>query len=349
MTTFATLFSGIEGWGLGAERAGFTQLWACEIAPFPRKVLAARRPGLRVYDDITRLHARHAHVLQPHGTGADVLRDGDAARDEQLPAECPDCCDRPDVLIASPPCQDLSVAGRRAGLAGARSGLFYDFARLAGELQPSWICMEQVPGLLSSNGGRDFAEVLRTLDELGFGLSWRTLDSRYLGVPQRRRRIYLVGRLGEPCPAEVLFEPEGGGGNPAARGAAGADVAGTLGGGAPGARGWRGDLDSAANPEDDETWVRSEEANTLNGFDVGDVRTTTAITAAASVRRLTPTECERLQGFADGWTCTCGVAPYDTNTCACADGPRYAALGNAVTVNAAAWVLRRLAAVEHAA
>ena len=232
MLTFATLFSGIEGWGLGAEAAGFRQIWACEIAPFPRKVLAARRPGLRVYDDITRLHGR-AVCVQQHGGGygAGAVEAGSAAVDESArrSGDCRDCAERPDILIASPPCQDLSVAGKRSGLAGVRSGLFFDFARLAGELQPTWICMEQVPGLLSSNGGRDFAEVLRTLDELGFGLAWRTLDSRYLGVPQRRRRIYLVGRAGEPCPAEVLFEPEGGAGDIAAGGEEGQGAAGEVG------------------------------------------------------------------------------------------------------------------------
>ena len=332
MLTFATLFSGIEGWGMGAEAAGFRQIWACEIAPFPRKVLAARRPGLRVYDDIRRLHAGGECVqlaergIARVGGGAD--RGGDKCAALLTDTRCPDCCERPDILIASPPCQDLSVAGRRAGLAGARSGLFYDFARLAGELQPSWICMEQVPGLLSSNGGRDFAAVLRTLDELGFGLAWRTLDSRYLGVPQRRRRIYLVGRAGEPCPAEVLFEPEGGDGDIAEGVEEGESAAGEIGDGVAGTLGGRN---------------RGDELD-RHGAYIPEVAYSLT-SGTPSVRRLTPTECERLQGFPDGWTCLCGVEPYDTNTCTCADGNRYAALGNAVTVNASAWVLGRLAAI----
>jgi len=217
--------------------------------------------------------------------------------------------------------------------------------------------MEQVPGLLSSNGGRDFAEVLRTLDELGFGLAWRTLDSRYLGVPQRRRRIYLVGRAGEPCPAEVLFEPEGGAGDIAAGGEEGQGAAGEVGVGV--ARSLRA-RPNKSNREDSDTYIPGATVMRMReGKDGGgkgplirEGESLTLATAndqtlfrAASVRRLTPTECEKLQGFPDGWTCLCGVEPYDTNTCTCADGPRYAALGNAVTVNASTWVLKRLAAV----
>jgi DNA (cytosine-5)-methyltransferase 1 len=121
------------------------------------------------------------------------------------------CC-----LTAGVPCQDVSVAGKRAGLAGERTGLFYEFARVLRELRPRWFIFENVPGLLSSNRGRDFAEVLRVLMvECGYGLSWRVLDSQYFGVAQRRRRLFIVGCFGKPCPAEILFEPESRSGNPA--------------------------------------------------------------------------------------------------------------------------------------
>ena len=115
------------------------------------------------------------------------------------------------------PCQDLSVAGRRAGLTGARSSLFFEFARVADELVPAdgWILVENVPGLLSSNNGRDFAVVLATLADLGFhDLAWRILDSRHFGVPQRRRRVFVVGRRARGDSAcQVLLEPESGGGH----------------------------------------------------------------------------------------------------------------------------------------
>ena len=223
MMTFASLFSGIGAPDLAAARLGLKHLWMCEIAPFQRKVLAKRFEGVRVYDDIRRLHARgfcpdavgHAAPAGASDGRPDSATLSGGGTGTQR-ADCDDCAKRPDILWASPPCQDLSIAGKRSGISGARSGLFFDFARVVGELQPTWILMEQVPGLLSSNGGRDFATALDALEECGYGLAWRTLDSRYLGVPQRRRRIYLVGRFGEPCPAEVLFESEGGSGDSAA-------------------------------------------------------------------------------------------------------------------------------------
>ena len=213
MLTHGSLFSGVEGFGLGLERAGFRTVWQVEIDRFATKVLERRYPEAKRYGDIREV------------------------RTQDL--------ERVDLLTGGFPCQDLSIAGRRAGLAGARSGLFYEFARVARELQPTWLLVENVPGLLSSNGGRDFGIVLDTLGELGYGLAWRVLDARYFGVPQRRRRVFVVGHLGGPCPFSVLFEPEGGGGDLATGGAEGPEVAGTLGGGTPGDRGWRGDLDGS--------------------------------------------------------------------------------------------------------
>lgn len=132
-------------------------------------------------------------------------------------------------VTAGVPCQDVSIAGRRAGLAGKRTGLFYDFARILRWLRSPWFIFENVPGLLSSNRGRDFAEVQRVfMAECGYGICWRVLDSQYFGVAQRRRRLFLVGRLGTPCPPQVLFEPPRGGGHPAARGEARTHVAAPL-------------------------------------------------------------------------------------------------------------------------
>ena len=116
-----------------------------------------------------------------------------------------------DLICAGVPCQDVSVAGKRAGLKGERTGLFFQFARILRELRPTWFVFENVPGLLSSNGGRDFAEVLRVLMvECGYGVSWRVLDSQFFRVAQQRRRLFIVGRFGKPCPAEILFERETG-------------------------------------------------------------------------------------------------------------------------------------------
>lgn len=115
------------------------------------------------------------------------------------------------IVTAGVPCQDVSVAGKRAGLAGKRTGLFYEFARVLRVVRPDWFVFENVPGLFSSNRGRDFAEILRVLMvECGYGLAWRVLNSQFFGVAQRRRRVFIVGRFGKSCPAEVLFEREGG-------------------------------------------------------------------------------------------------------------------------------------------
>lgn len=133
------------------------------------------------------------------------------------------------------PCQDLSVAGKRAGLTGKRSGLFYEMVRIVAEARPRWLLWENVPGLLSSNDGADFWAVNAALAEVGYFGTWRVLDSQHFGVPQRRRRLfglYAEGYSGACRAAAVLLEPEGGGWNPAAsrearEGTAGASAGGT--------------------------------------------------------------------------------------------------------------------------
>jgi site-specific DNA-cytosine methylase len=112
-----------------------------------------------------------------------------------------------DLLCGGFPCQDLSVAGQRAGLAGDRSGLFFEFARIIDAFRPRWVLVENVPGLLSSNGGRDFGVVLGTLADLGYGVGWRILDSRFFGVPQRRRRVFIVGARADGDPRAAADVP----------------------------------------------------------------------------------------------------------------------------------------------
>lgn len=142
-----------------------------------------------------------------------------------------------DIIVGGFPCQDVSVAGNRKGLAGARSGLWFEFLRLIKGLHPEWVIIENVPGLLSSNEGRDFEVILRGLVECGYGCAWRILDAKYFGVPQRRRRVFIVGHLGTGRAAEVLFEREGVLGNIAACSEPGQELAGTLKGGS-GERGY---------------------------------------------------------------------------------------------------------------
>ena len=180
--TFGSLFSEIGGIDLGFERAGMDCRWQVEINPFRRKVLATHWPEVSRYEDIKECGS---HNLKPV-----------------------------DCITAGVPCQDWSVAGRRAGISGSRSGLFFEFARILQELRPAWFVFENVPGIFSQNQGRDFATVLSVLmEECGYGVSWRVCDSQFFGVAQRRRRVYIVGYLGAPCPPEILFEPKGGSGN----------------------------------------------------------------------------------------------------------------------------------------
>jgi DNA (cytosine-5)-methyltransferase 1 len=197
--TYASLFSGVEGAGLGLERAGFRNLWQCEID--------------RQASDVLRYHS-------------DVPNYGDVTKLN------PDEVEVPDVLWMSPPCQDLSVAGARAGLEGNRSGLFYDAVRIAGRLAARgtrFVLMEQVPGLFSSNEGRDFPEVLRQFLNVGArDISWAVLDAQWFGVPQRRRRIFLVVDFGGECAEQILFEPESLRGDSPPSREAGEGVAGCL-------------------------------------------------------------------------------------------------------------------------
>ena len=171
----ASFFSGIGGIDLGFERAGVEIVFQNEINNFSRAVLQKHWPDVQLAGDI--------NEVQP----------------ESIP--------QAEVYFGGFPCQDLSLAnqGKRLGLAGSRSGLFFKFAELVAAAKPRWIFIENVPGLLNSNNGEDFRALLTKLDELGYCVSWRVLDAKYFGTPQRRRRVYIVGSLGNFGSAEVLF------------------------------------------------------------------------------------------------------------------------------------------------
>src|SRR5437879_4354212 len=157
---FASFFSGIGGIDLGFVNAGFRLTMQCEIDKFCLRVLDAHWPKVPRFTDIKEI------------------------KDADVPVS--------DVWAGGFPCQDVSLArmGPRAGLKGKKSGLFFEFARLLEGGRPRVFLIENVPGLLSSHGGRDFEIVLRTLAGLGYGVGWRVLNSRDLGVPQEPRRDY---------------------------------------------------------------------------------------------------------------------------------------------------------------
>ncbi len=206
--TLGSLFDGSGGFPLGGLLAGITPVWASEIEPFPIRVTTKRLPFMKHYGNISAM---------------------DSGRIEPV-----------DIITFGSPCQDMSVAGRRDGLDGARSSLFYEAVRIIKEMRcatdgkyPRWICWENVPGAFSSNKGQDFKAVLEAVIGIvqpstevpmpekarwpyadlymgdGWSVAYRTLDAQYWGVPQRRRRIYLVADLTGGSAGKILFESEG--------------------------------------------------------------------------------------------------------------------------------------------
>lgn len=173
---YISIFSGIEAASVAWEPLGWEPVAFSEVDPFPCAVLAHRFPDVPNLGDITRVDWRRYH--------------GEA-----------------DVVVGGSPCQSFSIAGKREGLAG-ESGLMFEYIRCIREVMPRYFVWENVPGALSSEGGEAFRQLLSEMDDLGYGLAWRVLDAQFFGVAQRRRRVFLVGSLGDQRAAEILFEPE---------------------------------------------------------------------------------------------------------------------------------------------
>lgn len=362
--TFISLFAGIGGFDLGFERAGLRCVAQVEKDVAARYILTRRYPGVIQRDDVCTA-GRH---------------------------NLPDA----DIICGGFPCQDLSVAGKRAGLAGGRSGLFYEMTRICHELRPALIVWENVPGLLSSRRGADFAAVLVEMDRIGYSGCWTTLDAQFFGPPQRRQRVFGVFArhdIGVACAAEILSLATRMSGHFAAGRAARADVAapltaslgthsssprgdgkgdnlvvGTLTGSSKG-NSYSGQdatagkrivipfdttqITAPGNKSNPQPGGRCHTLNALShppaiAFDFkgsaggrlavantllhhpGHYSQDDTWVVSGGVRRLMPVECERLQGFPDGWT--------DGQS----DSQRYKQLGNAVNVAVAQWIGQRI-------
>ena len=187
---FVSLFAGVGGFDLGFEQAGMTCVGQVEIDKKCVEVLDKHWPTVPRHDDV--VTARE--WADEQGLVGNV-----------------------DLVCGGFPCQDVSVAGKRAGLAGQRTGLFWDALAFASHVQAEWVVLENVPGLLSSNEGRDFGVVISALADAGYRhVEWRVLDSQFFGVPQRRRRVFVVASVREPSGSAVFVESESLRGNTAA-------------------------------------------------------------------------------------------------------------------------------------
>lgn len=419
-----SLFVGIGGFDLGFERAGMETAWQVETGKGCNRVLRRHWPNVARYKDVRECGKRNLGPV--------------------------------DVLSGGFPCQDLSVAGRRAGLAGERSGLWWEFHRIIAELNPAWVVIENVPGLLhgcgcvscqavarivkiharirerqggvkcpvcvagkrmlKSHSGRNIAQVVQGLAQLGYGWAWRCFDAQYDGLAQRRKRVFIVGRSrdmgrlgGTPSkrdisglaglPAKVLFEPESLPGNPPPSRGAAEGITAPLKASSPGRRGGGSwpiaeefivqralSAHNQRNDPDGETFIvlgfdrsrgtvsgevaaplracggRSPGVNdgkadnqcvAYNWQSGGDVRLSFGLpnlqanqVPAVGVRRLTPTECERLQGFPSGFTAW-GISAGGQRV-QISDTARYKMLGNAVWPPAAEWIGRRIVEIHDA-
>jgi site-specific DNA-cytosine methylase len=184
--THASFFSGVGGTDLGLESAGWQTVSFSEVDPYANAVLAERWPGIPNLGDIVRVAAREP---SRSGDGGHGSADGQSDIGDPWHAAT--------LWSGGFPCQDLSVAGKRAGFAGERSVLAFAFLDLVERHRPPAVLLENVPGLLSSHRGRDMAALLGRLAELGYGVAYRILDARHFGVPQRRRRVFIIGLRGE--------------------------------------------------------------------------------------------------------------------------------------------------------
>lgn len=177
---FVSLFSGIEAASVAWGPIGWEAMAFAEIEPFPCAVLEHRFPDVPNLGDVTGIDWEE--FKREHG--------------------------EPDLVCGGSPCQSFSIAGGREGLDG-ESRLMFEYIRAVRDLRPRWLLWENVPGVFSIDGGRAFGILIDALEELGYGLAWRTLDAQFFGVAQRRRRVFVVGHIGDGgCAAAVLFEPE---------------------------------------------------------------------------------------------------------------------------------------------
>jgi DNA (cytosine-5)-methyltransferase 1 len=304
MITYGSMCSGIEAATVAWESLGWKPSFFSEIKPFPCKLLAYHYPKIPNLGDITQIYENQIF------------------KESKL-----------DLLVAGTPCQSFSIAGQRGGLDDPRGDLALEFLRLVKIKQPKWIIWENVAGVLTSNKGRDFGAFINSMGECGYGIAYRILDAQYFGVPQTRRRVFVIGYIGDWKPAyEVLFNEEMYNGDSSQN------------------ENWQTSLSVApSNIEDNGRICSTLTRNVHGGFEVDKIVIGTLKSSyfksyndAESVdklfveekrlRRLMPIECERLQGFPDNYTLIPGSS----------DSARYEAIGNSMAIPVMHWIGSRI-------
>ncbi len=382
---YGSVCSGIEAASVAWHPLGWKPQWFSEIEKFPSEVLSHHYPNIPNLGDMT------------------TIRDHETYGKKNTI----------DLLVGGTPCQSFSLAGIRGGMDDERGNLSLEFCRLADTVKPRWVVWENVLGVLSSGGGRDFHSIVEALTEIGYGVAWRILDAQYFGVAQRRKRLFLVGYLGDWKPSQaVLLEPkgscgnappsrekireergtdcntsniEGGPGESSKRQVTSHDITATL-----MARdykgpnsddfgtGFKGAIVYENHPNDSRItevdvcptmttrWgtgggnvpfvqdISIKLSNTkaqgrnINETGVGYTLDASgacnqAVMQDAKVRKLTPKECERLQGFPDDYT---QISWRGKEAEDCPLSHRYKALGNSMAVPVMRWIGERIQLVE---
>ncbi len=301
---------------------GWEAAWFSEIEPFANAVLAHRYPDVPNLGDMKRIH------------------DNETFKKEEI-----------DILVGGTPCQSFSSMGKHRGLRDPRGRLALAYAEIVRRKRPRWIVWENVPGVLSSGGGRDFGAFLGPLAECGYSLAYRVLDAQYYGVPQHRQRVFVVGHLGgagEGRVEQVLFDSEGGPWNaPPRRTHAEVPLEVAL-ECRPENFGWETSSGEASNclltSGRRSFLIDSDELDGYIDPNVGEIKYGDPRDGDPMiVRSIMPVEYERLQGFPDDYT---QIFYRHKPAEKCPDGPRYEALGNSICTPVLRWIGERIAAFE---
>jgi len=302
---YFSMFSGIGGFENGIERATKGK-WKCvgfsEIDKYAIQTYKKHFPNHKNYGDATKIN----------------------------PKELPDF----DMLCGGFPCQSFSIAGKRMGFEDTRGTLFFDIARIVKVKRPQYLFLENVKGLLNHDNGRTFTTILTTLDELGYNAEWQVLNSKHFGVPQNRERVFIIGHLRGTSGQEIF---------PIRKGSSKnikthikdkfQKTVYNINGISPTVREGHGDVIriiqlNKPKHSTDRLYSTKGISRTIRSSAGGLGAKTGSYKTKLGIRKLTPIECERLQGFPDNWSIG-------------SDSQRYKQLGNAVTVNVIEEIIKK--------